>query len=134
MEIRVKKNYAKISPTKLRPVLHGLVGLNAAEARNKLAFVNKKAAPIVLNLVKSGIAAAKENYIEEDKLTVKEVFCNQGPRMKRMIPWSKGVGRRIVKKMSHITLVLDSGEEEAKAQVKEKSLTKDKDIKSNKES
>lgn len=131
MEIKVKKNYARISPTKVRPVLYGLVGLSAVEARNKLIFVNKKAAPILAALITSAIAIAKENYIEEDKLLIKEIFCNQGPRLKRMQPWSKGVGRRIVKKMSNITLVVDSGEDNQKKPRKTKT---DKDIKSNEES
>jgi large subunit ribosomal protein L22 len=111
MEIKVHNLYVRTSPRKMRPVLHGLRGQTAQEAKTNLQFVNKKGADFLYNLVKSGIAAAKENYLEADQVLIKEIFCNEGPRLKRIIPWSKGQARRIVKKMSHLTLVLESKED-----------------------
>jgi ribosomal protein L22 len=61
-------------------------------------------------LVKSGIAAGKENHIEAEQLMIKAVYCNEAPRLKRAIAWSKGQSRRITKRASHITLVLESAE------------------------
>lgn len=123
MEIKVKSLYLSISPRKMRPVLFGLRGKNAEEALNYLLFVNKKGAKIAADLIKSGIAAAKENYLEPKEVLVKSIFCNEGPRLKRIQPWSKGQARRIVKKRSHLVLALESTEEvkpsQSKAKLKE---------------
>lgn len=121
MEIKVKNLYVRISPRKVRPVIATLRGKNAEEVRNSLAFLNKKAARYAFDLVKAGIAAAKENYIDADKILIKHFYCNEGPRLKRMIPWSKGQSRRITKRMSHLTLVLESAEKVKPADKKEKS-------------
>jgi large subunit ribosomal protein L22 len=128
MEFKVKSLYLKISPRKLRPLLHGLRGMTGEEAKNSLAFTNKKAAVFIHALIKSGIAAAKENYFDADKVTVKSIFCDEGPRLKRIQPWSKGQARRITKRMCHVSLILE-GQEESKSEPKKKadtSLTKEK--------
>ena len=125
MEIKVHNLYVKTSPRKMRPVLHGLRGQTALAAKTNLEFVNKKGAGFLYDLVKSGIAAAKENYLEADKVLIKEIFCNEGPRLKRIIPWSKGQARRIVKKMSHLTLVLESIEEAKPEKKVEKEANKE---------
>src|SRR3989344_6373962 len=108
MEIKVHNRNIRISPRKVRPVLHDLRGQTALKARDSLKFVNRKAAGFIYDLVKSGIAAAKENYLEADQVMIKQVFCNEAPRLKRSIAWSKGQSRRITKRASHITLVLES--------------------------
>jgi len=114
MEIKVYNRFIKISPRKMRPVLHGLRGKTAEDAKNSLRFVNKKGAGFLYTLVKSGIGAAKENHLDADKVLIKSIFCDEGPRLKRIQPWSKGQARRITKRMSHITLVLESVEAETK--------------------
>lgn len=129
MEITVKNLYLRISPRKMRPVLHGLAGMTAEEARNTIAFTNKKAAIFILDLVKAGIATAKENYLEADKVIVKSITCNEGPRLKRIQPWSKGQARRITKRLAHLTLVLEGAEVKS---TKEK-VNKSEDIKDSKE-
>lgn len=115
MEITVKKLYLSTSPRKARPVLHGLRGMNLKDALNTMAFTNKKAAQFTYDLLKAGVAAAKENYLEADQAFVKEIFCNEGPRLKRIQPWSKGQARRITKRRSHLVLtVTDKLEEQSK--------------------
>lgn len=111
MEIKVKSRYLRISPRKVRPVLHGFRGMTAEAARNTARFTNKKAAGFLYALIKSGIAAAKENYLEADQVIIKALYCGEGPRLKRIQPWSKGQARRITKRLSHITLVLESAEQ-----------------------
>lgn len=91
----------------MRPVLHGLRNMTALEAKNTLAFTNRKAAGFLHSLVGSGIAVAKENYFEATEVKVKDIFCDEGPRLKRIQPWSKGQARRITKRMCHVTLVLE---------------------------
>ena len=106
MDITVKNLFSKISPRKARPILHGLRGMTATAAKNDLSFTDKKGARILVELVKSGIAAAKENYLEADKVFVKSICCNEGPRLKRHMPKSKGRTYLMQKRMSHFTLVL----------------------------
>ena len=125
MEITVTTKYIRISPRKMRPVLFGLRGMKASEARTIAAFTNKKAAGFVKNILDSGLAAAKENYLEADTVTIKSIACNEGPRLKRMIPWSKGQSRRIMKKMAHLTLVLEAPD----APKKSKKITLDGEVK-----
>jgi large subunit ribosomal protein L22 len=127
MEFKVKSLYLKISPRKMRPVLHGLRSMTALEARNTLAFTNKKAAGFLHGLVNSGIAVAKENYFEADQVRVKSITCDEGPRLKRIEPWSKGQARRITKRMCHVTLVLETEGEKVSAKVADKEIKESKE-------
>jgi len=127
MEIKVTSKYLRISPRKVRPVLHGLRGLTAEEAKTTSAFTNRKAAGMIYDLIKSGIAAAKENYLEPNDVSIKSIYCSEGPRLKRIQPWSKGQARRITKRMSHLTLVLE-GVEKVKTDKVEKNIDKVEDI------
>ncbi|HOX40885.1 MAG TPA: uL22 family ribosomal protein [bacterium] len=133
MDITVKNLYIKGSPRKIRPVLHGLRGMSASNALINLKFTRKLAASYILDLVKSGIAAAKEQYLEPDKIFIESIACNEGPRLKRIQPWSKGQSRRITKRRSHLVLVLsDKKQEDVKADIKEektnnKAITKHQD-------
>ena len=119
MEITVKNNYIRISPRKVRPVMYGLRGMTLLEAKTVLTFTRRKAADLICDLVKAGIAAAKENYVDADKAYIKSIFCNEAPRLRRIQPWSKGQARRITKRASHIILTLESKEEPKKATKKE---------------
>lgn len=134
MEIKVTSKYLRISPRKVRPVLYGLRGITAEEAKTTSAFTNRKAAGFIYDLIKSGIAAAKENYLEPKDVYIKSISCGEGPRLKRIQPWSKGQARRITKRMSHITLVLASNEEPKKevAEVAKEEATKKENIKDKK--
>ena len=118
MEFKVKSLYLRISPRKVRPVLYGLRNMTAEEAKNALAFTNKKAAGLLFDIVKSGIAVAKENYFDANQVTVKSFTCNEGPRLKRMQPWSKGQARTITKRLCHLTLVLEAPEKEVQNKTK----------------
>jgi len=111
MEFTVTSKYLKISPRKVRPVILTYRGINAEIALHTAMFTNKKGARFLTDLIKSGIAAAKESYVEPADLIIKSIACGEAPRLKRIVPWSKGQARRISKKMSHITLVLESTKE-----------------------
>jgi large subunit ribosomal protein L22 len=129
MEITVKNLFLRISPRKMRPVLYGLRGMTAQEAKKTVTFTNRKAAVYILDLVKAGIAAAKENYMDADKVIIKSIACNEGPRLKRIQPWSKGQSRRITKRLAHLTLVLEGVETVSTKETAKKT----EDIKDNKE-
>ncbi len=129
MEFKVKSLYLKISPRKMRPVLHGLRDMTALEAKNALAFTNRKAAGFLYGLVRSGIAVAKENYFEAADVKVKSIFCDEGPRLKRIQPWSKGQARRITKRMCHVTLVLEGQDKPKEAKNNDQDIKKSEEKK-----
>ncbi len=106
MDIKVITKFARVSPRKVRPALYGLRGQNAETALNMLQFINKKGARLAYNLLKSAIAAAKENDLESNTLFIKAITCNEGPRLKRRLIGSRGRAKPILKRMSHLTLVI----------------------------
>jgi len=138
MDITVKSKFVKSSPRKIRPVLHGLRGQNAEAALVTLKFTNRKGAGLLYDLLKSAIAAAKENDLDSEKVFIKSVNCTSGPRLKRRLIGSRGRSKPILKRMSHLTFtVSDTLEASKKAEVKsaEKKVKKDtkkEDIKQDK--
>ena len=100
--------YIRISPRKVKIVIDLIRGKNAEEAQAILKFTPKAAAPVVLKVLNSAIANAENNLEMNVKdLYVAEVFANQGPTMKRYWARSHGRADQILKRSSHITVVLD---------------------------
>lgn len=106
MDIKVKSLFLKVAPQKVRPTLYGLVGQNAEAARVALGFINKKGAVMIASLLKSAIAVARENDLDIDKISIKEVYCTEGPRLKRRHIGSRGRSEALLKRMSHLTLIV----------------------------
>src|SRR3954467_4154152 len=107
MEVRSIYRYAKISPFKVREVTREIQGLPVAAALDLLAFTPKKAAFLINKTLKSAIANAENNAnLKADALVVKEAIVGEGPTMKRMMPRARGSGSRILKRTSHIRIVL----------------------------
>ena len=99
--------HARISARKVKIVIDLIRGKSAKEAIAILKYTNKAAAPMVEKLVKSAIANAVSNYgMDETKLVISEIYANQGPTMKRILPRAKGSADRIRKRTSHIKVVL----------------------------
>jgi len=90
-------------------------GKNAAVALNELRFTTKAAAPIVAKLLDSAIANArvKDANVDLDDLVIAAIFADKAPdsHMRRWRPRAHGRATRVVKGMSHITVVLESREE-----------------------
>lgn len=83
-------------------------GLPVERAINILAFSPKKAADLMKSVLDSAIANAEHNDgADIDELYVSAVMVDDGPTMKRMSPRAKGRGNRILKRTSHITVVVD---------------------------
>ncbi|MBS2126305.1 50S ribosomal protein L22 ['Fragaria x ananassa' phyllody phytoplasma] len=96
-----------IAPRKARLVVDLIRGKNIAQAQAILTFTSKIAAPVILKLLNSAVANATHNLkLNHEQLYVKEVFVNEGLRLKRMFPRAKGSGDMIKKRTSHITLVV----------------------------
>src|SRR5947207_2337399 len=107
MEVRSIYRYARISPFKVREVTREIQGLPVSAALDLLAFTPKKAASLIGKTLKSAVANAENNAnLKVDGLVVKEAVVGEGPTMKRMIARARGSGSRILKRTSHIRIVL----------------------------
>jgi large subunit ribosomal protein L22 len=107
MEVRSIYRYARISPFKVREVTRAIQGLPVSAALDLLAFTPKKAAVLINKTLKSAVANAENNAnLKVDGLVVKEAIVGEGPTIKRMMPRARGSGSRILKRTSHIRIIL----------------------------
>ncbi|MDN3608883.1 50S ribosomal protein L22 [Vibrio ostreicida] len=107
MEALAKHNFARISPQKARLVADQIRGKSVDQALEILTFSNKKAAELVKKVLESAIANAEHNEgADIDDLSVAKIFVDEGPIMKRIMPRAKGRADRILKRSSHITVVV----------------------------
>ncbi|PID46379.1 MAG: 50S ribosomal protein L22 [Proteobacteria bacterium] len=111
MEVSANLRFARISPQKCRLVADQVRGMPVDKALELLAFSPKKGAAIVKKLLNSAIANAEHNEgADIDELSVVRIYVDQGPTMKRIKPRAKGRADRILKRTSHITLVVGDTE------------------------
>ena len=107
MEAIAKHNFARISPQKARLVADLIRGKSVDQALEILTFSNKKAADLIKKVLESAIANAEHNEgADIDDLNVAKIFVDEGPTMKRIMPRAKGRADRILKRSSHITVVV----------------------------
>jgi len=107
MEVRATYRYAKISPFKAREITREIQGLPVSAALDVVAYSPKKAAALINKTLKSAVANAENNAnLKVDGLVVKEAIVGEGPTMKRMMARARGSGSRILKRSSHIRIVL----------------------------
>src|SRR6478672_9921682 len=107
MQVSSTYRYAKISPFKAREVTRAIQGLPVSAALDLVAFSPKKAAFLINKTLKSAVANAENNAnLRVDGLVVKEAIVGEGPTMKRMMARARGSGSRILKRSSHIRIVL----------------------------
>lgn len=103
--------YARISSRKVKIVIDLIRGKSVNEAEAILMYTPKAASEYVLKLLRSAIANGENNMnLNRDDLYVAEVFANQGPTIKRFRPRSQGRAFSILKRSSHVTVILDSME------------------------
>lgn len=104
---RAVARHIRMSPFKIRQVLDIIRGKDYLEAVAILTATPRAAAPVVKKLINSAAANAENNLnLSKDDLMVAEIFADQGPSLKRMQMRAKGSAYRIVKRTSHITVVL----------------------------
>jgi large subunit ribosomal protein L22 len=107
MEVKSTYKYARISPFKVREVTREIQGLPVSAALDLLAFTPKKAAFLIGKTLKSAIANAENNAnLKPDGLVVKEATVGEGPTLKRIMARARGSASRILKRTSHIRIVL----------------------------
>jgi len=135
MEIKAKLSYLRTSPRKVRLVVDLVRGKSAEEAQRILNFTIKKAARDVQKLLKQAVANAKNNFqLEESNLFISKIMVNEGPKLKRWMPRSRGRANEIQKKTSHIILVLSEiSAKKTKAKKAKKSEEPEEETKKQKE-
>lgn len=112
MEAMAKARFVRVTPTKARRVVDLVRGKKAGEAVNTLRFAPQAAAAPVLKTVQSAIANAVEGArrsserLDEADLVVSEIYVDEGPTLKRFRPRAQGRAGRILKRTSHITVVV----------------------------
>jgi large subunit ribosomal protein L22 len=108
MEATSIAKYVRVSPRKAQLVARNVRGLPVEDALNILKFTPNKAAGVIYMVMRSALANAEENdKADVDVLRVKQVIVNEGPTWKRFMPRSQGRANTILKRTSHITVILE---------------------------
>jgi len=108
MEARAVGKYIRISPQKARLVADVVRGMNVDKAITVLKFMPKKGATIIRQVIESAVAnATQDDQVDVDNLIVKKITIDGGPSLKRIRPAPMGRAMKIIKRTSHITVVLD---------------------------
>ena len=110
MQTTAKLRFVRVSPQKTRLVADLVRGKPVGQALQVLKFSDKRAAGIVRKVLESAIANAEHNNgADVDELKVTSIYVDAGPVMKRIQPRAKGRADRIVKRTSHITVMVGDG-------------------------
>ena len=111
MEARAIDKYIIISPIKVGVVLNLIKGKSVKEASAILQYTPREAAVVINKVLNSAVANAENNFaLDTDKLYVSEAYVGQGPTLKRFRPMDHGKAFKILKKTSHITVVVKERE------------------------
>lgn len=102
--------YIRVQPTKVRIMARHIVGQPIGQAINLLTFSPNKSAQVLLKVLNSAVANASSSnrslITDVDKLVVYRVYVDGGPTLKRWHPRSQGRANSILKRTSHITVVV----------------------------
>lgn len=107
MEAKAYVRNVRIAPRKVKILCDLIRGKDAGTAAAIIMNTPKAASEIMIKLLKSCVANAENNHnMDTDKLFISQVFVTPGPVMKRVMPRAQGRAFRILKRTSHITMVL----------------------------
>lgn len=108
MEVKASLKNTRVGAQKARLVADLVRGKDVNEAIKILTFSKKKTSGIVKKLLESAIANAEQKkVIDVDNLYIKKITVDQGPSLKRIRPRAQGRAFPVMKKLSHLNLVLD---------------------------
>jgi len=111
MEVRAVAKDTGISPRKVRPVVDLVRGKKVNEALTILRFASTPTARVIAKLVKSASANAEHNFqMVPSDLKIVNIFADEAPTLKRYRPRSRGQVVPILKRSSHITVIVDEME------------------------
>jgi large subunit ribosomal protein L22 len=108
VESRAVTRYVRIAPRKARLVVDMIRGQRVEQALGILEFTSRRAARLIAKTVKSAVANAESNQnVDVDRLYVKRAYVDEGPTLKRFMPRAHGRATPILKRTSHVTIVVD---------------------------
>ena len=130
MEAKAVAKFVRMSSSKLKPVADLVRGKDLAEALTILKFTPGKGSELIEKVVQSAAANAENNHeMNTDALYVAEINANQGPTMKRWRPGAQGRAGMILKRTSHINVVLKERENfKAKTKAETSAAKKDEPV------
>lgn len=106
--VKASANALHIAPRKMRLVTNLVKNSYALDAIVQLQHANKKAAPMLIKLIKSAIANAENNFnLKPESLYIKSITADMGKTMKRYFPRARGSAFVIRRKMSHVDIILE---------------------------
>lgn len=112
MEFKAVAKYVRISPQKVRRIVDAVKGKPVEDGLSALKFMPQKAAGIVEKVVHSAVANADaQSGVDVDDLVIRNITADQGPSLKRFRARARGRGTRILKRTSHITVILAEEED-----------------------
>lgn len=115
MQIRAHLRYLRIAPRKVRLVIDLIRGLSVDQAIDQLSVLPKRSALPVLKLLNSALANAAHNHqMERKTLRIASIVANEGPKLKRWQPRAFGRAAPIIKRSTHITIVLEGASSKTK--------------------
>ncbi len=107
MQVKATAKYVRVSPQKVRLVAEAVKGKPVEAGLNALQFMPQKSAAMIAKVIRSAVANAEVGGMDVDDLVIKVVVADQGPTLKRFRARAQGRGARILKRTSHITVVLE---------------------------
>ena len=116
MEAKAQARFVRVTPMKARRVVDLIRGKSVPEAQAMMRFAPQAASEPVLKVVRSAIANARvkadlaNERFDEGELVITEAFVDEGPTLKRYQPRAQGRAGRILKRTSHITVVVAPAE------------------------
>ncbi len=111
MEAKAVAKFVRLSPRKVRQSINLINGKNVEEARALLRFSPKAGAKIVGKVLNSAVANAQHNFKIREELFISRAYVDQGPTMKRYRPRAMGRAAPILKRTSHITVIVSDRKE-----------------------
>lgn len=109
MKITSKIKYVKISPKKIYHIAKDIKGQKVKIIKEILDLMPNKGCKLILNALNSAIANAENNFnLNKSNLLLKNILIEQGPTLKRFRPSAKGSAHPYKKKMSHISIILET--------------------------
>lgn len=101
-------NYLRISPRKMRLITNLVKNMYAADAIEQLRFTPKKGSQMVIDLIRSAVANAENNFkMDKDALFISSITCDAGPKLKRYMARAQGSAHEIRRPTSHIHVLLE---------------------------
>ncbi len=113
-EFKACHKFARISPRKARYVMDLVRNVPVEKALETLRFTSRRAAPMISKVIRSAMAnAIQEGGATAEELVVHRAFVDEGPTWKRWRPRARGMAFPILKRTSHLTIVLMPGKKKA---------------------